>query len=75
MTPEASKAVLYAAMKVHTALGPGLLEEAYKVCLRHRLITDGVKVVSEVGLPIQYDGVSLDVGYRIDLLKLKSSLI
>lgn len=69
MTPdEASKAVLNAAMKVHTALGPGLLEEAYKICLRHRLLSDGVRVLSEVGLPIEYDGVSLDVGYRIDLL-------
>ena len=69
MTPnEASKAVLDAAMKVHSALGPGLLEEAYKVCLKYRLQTDGVQVLSEVGLPVVYEKTALDVGYRIDLL-------
>ncbi len=69
MTPnEASNAVLDAAMKVHSALGPGLLEEAYKVCLKHRLQIDGIKVISEVPLPVRYEGVHLDIGYRIDLL-------
>ena len=62
MTPdEASKVVLDAAMKVHTALGPGLLEETYKVCLKHKL-------QSEVSLPVTFENVALDIGYRIDLL-------
>ena len=69
MTPnEASKEVLNAAMKVHTALGPGLLEEAYKVCLKHKLQKQGTKVFSEVALPIHFEGISLDISYRIDLL-------
>ena len=69
MTPnQASKVVLDAAMQVHTALGPGLLEEAYKVCLKHKLQSKGIKVLSEVGLPVSFEGISLDVGFRIDLL-------
>ncbi len=69
MTPnEASKAVLNAAMKVHSVLGPGLLEEAYKACLKHKLQAMGIQVLSEVGLPIIFENVALDVGYRIDLL-------
>src|SRR5205085_2919941 len=63
-----SNQVIGAALKVHSALGPGLFEEVYKVCLRHELTKNNIKVFSEVGLPIKYDGVQLDVGYRIDLL-------
>jgi GxxExxY protein len=60
--------VVDAAMKVHSALGPGLLESAYKACLAHALRKRGLRVVSELALPIVYDGVTIDVGYRIDLL-------
>jgi len=63
-----SKQVLQAALKVHSELGPGLFEEVYKVCLRHELNKAGLKVLPEVGLPVTYDGVELEVGYRIDLL-------
>ena len=55
-------------MKVHSALGPGLLESAYKACLAHELRKRGLRVVSELALPIVYDGVTIDVGYRIDML-------
>jgi GxxExxY protein len=65
---EVSKVVVDAAMKVHTALGAGLLEEAYKACLKHELTKRKLQVVSEVALPVIYDGVTLDVGFRIDLL-------
>lgn len=65
---DVSKLVLDSAMKVHSALGPGLLEEAYKVCLKHELERRGAKVFSEVALPVQYERTSLDIGYRIDLL-------
>ncbi len=65
---EVSGSVIDAAMKVHTALGPGLLESAYEVCLMHELRKQGRKVFSQVELPISYDGITLDVGYRIDLL-------
>ncbi len=63
-----SGAIVDAAMKVHTALGPGLLESAYEGGLKHELTKCGLKVLSQVTLPVIYDGVKIDVGYRIDLL-------
>jgi len=60
--------VVAAAMKVHTALGPGLLESAYHACLAHELRKHGLAVASQVGLPVIYDGEKLDLGYRIDLI-------
>ena len=63
-----SKAVITAAMKVHTALGPGLLESAYEICLMHELRHMGLSVQAQVSLPVVYSGVKLDAGYRIDLL-------
>lgn len=57
-----------AAMKVHTALGPGLLESAYAACLRHELIKRGLKVASEVPVPVVYDWIKVDAGYKLDLL-------
>lgn len=69
-----SNKVIGAALRVHTELGPGLFEEVYKVCLRHELCKSGLNVLSEVGLPVCYDGVQLDIGYRIDLL-VEDSLI
>ncbi|HKE02442.1 MAG TPA: GxxExxY protein [Blastocatellia bacterium] len=63
-----SGAIVDAAMKVHTTLGPGLMESAYEGCLKHELTKRGLKVLSQVTLPVIYDGVKIDVGYRIDLL-------
>jgi len=60
--------VIGCAMKVHSFLGPGLLESAYETCLVHELKKNGIKVLSQVALPVVYDGVQLDAGYRIDLL-------
>ena len=71
---QVSKQVLDAAMTVHSALGPGLFEEVYKVCLKYQLQKEKLKVFSEVGLPVTYDGVQLELGYRIDLL-VQDSLI
>lgn len=69
MTPhEISHAVITAALKVHSALGPGLLESAYEACLAHELRKAGLKVETQVGLPVVYDGIRLDLGYRIDML-------
>ena len=59
--------ILDASIKVHKELGPGLLESAYEACLAHELRKRGVKVLTQVGLPVTYDGVQLDVGYRLDL--------
>jgi GxxExxY protein len=65
---EISHAVITAAMRVHSELGPGLLESAYTACLQHELRKAGLKSDAQVGLPVVYDGVKLDLGYRIDLL-------
>ncbi len=60
--------VVDAAVKVHSALGPALLESAYEACLAHELRKRGLRVAVQVSLPINYDGLKLDAGYRIDLL-------
>jgi len=65
---EISGQVVDAAMKVHTALGPGLLENAYEACLEHELGKRGLRVKRQVALPVVYDGVQIDLGYRLDLL-------
>jgi len=65
---EISGAIVDAAMKVHSALGTGLLESAYAVCLRHELIKRGLRVTSEVPVPVVYDGIKLEAGYRLDLV-------
>ncbi len=65
---EITRAIIGAAMKVHSALGPGLLESAYEPCLIHELRKCGLKVESQVALPIIYDGLKIAVGYRIDLM-------
>jgi GxxExxY protein len=65
---EISGHVVDAAMKVHSALGPGLLESAYQRCLLYELQKRGLKVVSEVQLPVVYETIALDVGYRLDLV-------
>jgi len=65
---EVSHHIITAAMKVHSALGPGLLESAYEACLAHELRKAGLTVVTQVGLPIVYDGIKLELGYRIDML-------
>jgi len=53
-------------MKVHSILGPGLLERAYDACLAHELRKRGLYVETEVGLPVIYEGEKLDLGYRIE---------
>ena len=60
--------IIECAMKVHSALGPGLLESAYEACLLYELRETGLKVEAQVMLPIFYDNVKFDAGYRIDLL-------
>jgi GxxExxY protein len=64
-----AKQVLDAAFRVHTTLGPGLLENAYTACLVYELRRAGLDVRTEVPVPVVYEGVKLtDVGYRIDIL-------
>ena len=63
-----TKTIIGCAIKVHTRLGPGLLESTYQSCLRHELEKSGLVARSQVGLPLVYDGVRLETGYRIDLM-------
>jgi GxxExxY protein len=63
-----SGAIIDAAMKVHSTLGPGLLESAYRACLMHELHKRGLSVVAELKMPLIYDSIKMDVGYRLDLL-------
>ncbi len=60
--------IVDAAMKVHTALGPGLLESAYEACLAHELKKRGFSIERQKEMPVEYDEVMLDIGYRLDLL-------
>lgn len=60
--------ILDSAYKVHSALGPGLLESAYRACLVYELRKKGLKVEEEKALPLIYEEVKLDCGYRIDIL-------
>lgn len=65
---EVGKQVVDAALKVHKALGPGLLESAYQICLAYELRKRGLHVECEVEQPIYYDGQRIDAGYRLDML-------
>lgn len=62
------KTILDCSFKVHTALGPGLLESAYEECLLYELLKSGLSVEKQKPLPLVYEEVKLDVGYRVDLL-------
>ncbi len=59
--------IVDSAVKIHTALGPGLLESAYQRCMVHELKKRGLKVEEEKRIPIKYDGVAINAGYRVDL--------
>ena len=65
---EISHLIVGSALKVHTALGPGLLESAYEACLQYELIKTGLRVEAQKPLPLVYESVKLECGYRIDLL-------
>lgn len=65
---DVSHAVITAAMKVHFVLGPGLLESAYVACLQYELLDAGFRSLTQVGLPVVYRGVKLDLRYRMDLV-------
>jgi GxxExxY protein len=65
---EVSHAIITAAMRVHTELGPGLLESTYTACLEYELSQIGIRSATQVGLPVVYHGVTLELGYRMDLV-------
>ena len=68
-----TRQIIAAAMKVHTLLGPGLLESAYHACLVHELRKQGVTVASQVGLPVVYDGEKIDLA-KLAVAKVGTSI-
>jgi GxxExxY protein len=64
---ELTSSILNCAYKVHSALGPGLLESAYEECLFYELDKIGVSAIKQKPMPLVYDNKKLDIGYRIDL--------
>ena len=64
---EVAEDIVDAALKVHRALGPGLLESAYQACLTHELRGRHHRVECEVALPLEFEGMRIEVGYRIDM--------
>ncbi|SRR5690606_4556019 len=65
---EISKIIFDAGLKVHKALGPGLLESAYEECLYYELLQTGLYVEKQKPMPLIYEEVKMDVGYRIDIV-------
>mgnify|MGYP003551122535 FL=1 len=65
---EISKVVFECALKVHKTLGPGLLERAYEECMFYELKKSNLRVEKQKALPLVYEEVNLDVGYRIDII-------
>ena len=63
-----TEAIIGAAIEVHKRLGPGLLESAYRICLAYELRKRGLEVVEEKPVPVIYDDVKLDCGFRADLV-------
>ena len=72
---EISSIIIGAAIEVHKQLGPGLLESSYEICLAYELRLRGLKVETQVALPVTYKDVNLEAGYRIDLLIEKKVII
>jgi GxxExxY protein len=72
---EVTEAIIGAAIEVHRALGPGLLESAYERCLCRELELRGVPFQCQVPLPVEYKGERLDVGYRLDLVVLDQVVV
>ena len=65
---EVGRHIINSAIRVHSELGPGLLESAYQACMEYELRHIGLSVVSELTLPVVYQGIKIDAGYRLDLI-------
>jgi GxxExxY protein len=70
-----AEAIVAGAIRVHSKLGPGLLESAYEACLAHELNKRSLSVARQVPLAVQYDDVVLDIGYRVDMLVAESVVV
>ena len=65
---EIATAILDAAFKIHRTLGPGLLESVYQATLDFELQKRGLRVVQQVGLPVYYEDIKLELGFRVDII-------
>jgi GxxExxY protein len=65
---EITGTILECSLRIHSKLGPGLLESVYQACLEHELTRAGLSVRAQLLLPVVYDGLQINAGYRIDLL-------
>ncbi|MGH9905021.1 MAG: GxxExxY protein [Pyrinomonadaceae bacterium] len=74
-TESVAKTIVDAALKVHQALGPGLLESVYELCLTHDLTCRGMPLESQVVLPITYKGLTIDAGLRLDIIVAKQVIV
>ena len=74
-TNEITGAIIDSGLKVHKALGPGLLESAYEHCLIHELLLRGISLRQQVPLPIIYEGTHLEASYRLDIIAEDSVLV
>jgi GxxExxY protein len=63
-----TEAIVDSAYKVHSKVGPGLLENVYEACLAHELSVRGIRFEKQKPIPVIYDNIHLDVGFRLDLL-------
>jgi len=63
-----TESIIAAAIKVHRTLGPGLLENVYESCLVHELRKKDIEVKNQITLPVIYDNIEMDLGYRLDML-------
>jgi len=70
-----TEAIIGAAIEVHRALGPGLLESTYEMCLCRELTIRGITFERQVSIPVQYKGIKLDCGYRADIVVNGSILV
>ena len=70
-----AKTIVDAALKVHRALGPGLLESVYELCLAHELRRRSLQLESQVTLPIIYEGLTIDAGLRLDLILARQIIV
>jgi len=65
---EIARTIVHSSIKIHRALGPGLLESVYQKCLTYELEKSGLKATCEVPLPVKYEEANIDIGFRIDML-------
>ena len=63
-----AREIVDSAIRVHTRLGPGMLESAYEACMEYELNQRSLAVKKQIPMPVQYDNLAIDIGYRLDLV-------